>query len=829
MTAPASPTATPENAWRAPLLPVALALTAGVVCDRTAPLPPLWSAVAAAACLAAWFVATLGPQRPLALIYLWAAVACLGALYHHWARHHVPSSDIGHVAGADGVPSRLRGVVAEAPAVRAASRADPLRSWAPKAETRFVLRVTHRQDLADRSWKSATGQVQVNVAGRSADFTVGDEVEVLGRLACPELPLNASDFDYAGYLRDRGITATLRVQEDGEATLRERAWPWTPLGWLAALRGAGQRVLAEALPERHGLAEALLLGEGTELGRDGWEPYLRTGVIHVLAISGQHLVVLAGVLWLLARVVCIRRRCAAPFVALLLLAYALLAGGRPPVMRAAWMVGAYCGGILLLRPIQPANLLAFSWIGVALVQPTDVFNTGCQLSFLAVAVLLWGPGRRRAVPDPLERVIDAARPWPLRLLRSGLRWLGTVYLVNAAVWLVVAPLVAARYHLVSPIALLLGPPLVLLTSIALLAGFALLLVAPWGGPLAWPFALVTRLALDGCDLLVSGGARLPGGYFFVPDVPGSWLVVFYAGLLLCLATPALRARARWLLPLGAAWLALGTLLTLAPHRPGEFRCTFLAVGHGGCTVLESPGGRVVVYDAGALAGPDVTRRHIAPFLWSRGIRQIDEVILSHADLDHFNGLPALAERFRLGQVTASPSFAQRAVPAVRHALAAIEAAGVTWRVVSAGDHWDVDGIAFEVLHPPPNGPAGNENARSLVLHVTHGELRLLLTGDLEGPGLTQLLAGPAPALDVLQVPHHGSEKSDPARLAAWARPQVAVSCQARPPSDRATAGHYQRRGALYLGTWPHGTVSVRQTANNAWVETYRGGQRRTLR
>lgn len=828
MTAPALPTPAPENVWQSPLVPVALALTAGIAFDRAAPMPPLWSATAAVACLIAWFVATLGPQRSLALFYLWAAVACLGSLYHHVVRHDLPPTDIGLVATADGAPARLRGVVTEAPSVRATDRADPLRSWAAKVTTRFVLRVTHRHDLTDRSWIAATGLVQVNVIGRPADFTVGDEVEVLGRLIRPEPPLNASDFDYASFLRDRGITATLHVQTGDQTELREQGWPWTPFGWLAALRGAGQRLLAEALPDYQGLAEALLLGEGTELGRDGWEPYLRTGVIHVLAISGQHLVVIAGLLWLLARVAGMRRRRAAPFIALLLLTYALLAGGRPPVMRAAWMVSAYCGGILLRRPTRPANLLALGWIGVALVNPSDLFNTGCQLSFLAVAVLLWGAGRR-AETDPLQREIEAARPWPLRLLRSSLRWLLAVYLVNGAVWLAVTPLVAARYHLISPIALVLGPPLVLLTSMALLAGFGLLLVAPWGGPLAVPFVLVTRWALAGCDLLVSSGERVPGGYFFVPDVPEWWLATLYGGLLLCLATPALRSRACWFVPLWAAWLTLGALLTFWPHRPGEFRCTFLAVGHGGCTILESPGGRVMVYDVGALAGPDVTRRHIAPFLWSRGIRSIDEVILSHADLDHFNGLPALAERFRLRQVTVTPSFTRLEKPAIRHALAAIEAADVPVRTVSAGKRWDVDGIALEVLHPPPEGPSGNENVRSLVLHVTHGELRLLLTGDLEGPGLAKLLAGAAPPLDVLQVPHHGSEKSEPARLADWARPQVAISCQARPPTDRATASHYERRGVLYLGTWPRGTITVRQNAIGAWVETYRGGLRRTLR
>ena len=98
-------------------------------------------------------------------------------------------------------------------------------------------------------------------------------------------------------------------------------------------------------------------------------------------------------------------------------------------------------------------------------------------------------------------------------------------------------------------------------------------------------------------------------------------------------------------PAGLGWLCVGLLTITARLPSGEFRCTFLSVGHGGCTVLETPDGRTLLYDAGAIAGPEVTRRHIAPFLWSRGIRRLDEVILSHADLDHFNGVPGLLRYF----------------------------------------------------------------------------------------------------------------------------------------------------------------------------------------
>src|SRR5262249_45043581 len=151
----------------------------------------------------------------------------------------------------------------------------------------------------------------------------------------------------------------------------------------------------------------------------------------------------------------------------------------------------------------------------------------------------------------------------------------------------------------------------------------------------------------------------------------------------------------------------------------ELRCTFVAVGHGGCTVLETADGRVLLYDAGSLTGPDVTKQVIAPFLWSRGIRRIDEVLLSHADLDHFNGLTELLERFAVGQVTCTPSFSEKHLAGVELTLAELRRHGVPVRTVKAGDVLTAGDVTLEVLHPPAVGPDGNENTRSLVLLVRH--------------------------------------------------------------------------------------------------------------
>jgi competence protein ComEC len=139
-------------------------------------------------------------------------------------------------------------------------------------------------------------------------------------------------------------------------------------------------------------------------------------------------------------------------------------------------------------------------------------------------------------------------------------------------------------------------------------------------------------------------------------------------------------------------------------------------------------------------------------------------------------------------------------------------------------------VQIEVLHPPADWLRGNENARSLVLLVRHAGHALLLTGDLEEEGLNRVLRELPPThVDVLQAPHHGSGKSNTPELAAWAQPQVVISCQGQEPGRGQQPDPYTPTGAHFLATWPHGAVTVRSHRTGLVVETFRTGQRFAVR
>lgn len=827
---------TPDRArtsiWQAPLAPAALTVTFGAVVNRHTSVPLPFSLTLAVVSLLAWLTTIRRPGRGLSLIYLAFAGAAIGSAYYCWYREWFPPDDIGNLASDEPRIIRLRGFVSQEPQIRPGFHDEPLRSMPSMDHTLTVLEATAFR--RGEQWLPATGRVRITMNGPCLALAVGDAIEAVGKLSEPAFPLNPGEFDQAARLGDDQIRAVLHVDQPLDSVRivsKRRAGDW--MGWIGVVRTWGRQVLTEHMPPQTApVAVALLLGDGSAMSGAEWDKYRRTGVMHVLVVSGQHLVVLATFLWLVLRLAMIQRRYAALTIAIVLIAYAALTGGRPPVLRSVVMVCIYCGAIFLCRVPMAINSLALGWLIVFAAKPTDIFDLGCQLSFLSVAVLFWcsrvfEPAER----DPLDKLVEESRPTWERCLRWLTKEVLLSYLVTFVVWVAITPLTAAHYHIVSFIPLLVGPPVVLFASGALIGGFLLLFAAALHLPIVALWAFITNASLVACEALVKSSDGLLFAHAYVGDLSRFWLWVFYLVLLSYLLVERLQDHWRWMVSGLGVVVCLGLIASRSRPTPDELRCTFLAVGHGGCTVLETPDGRTLLYDAGAITGPEVTQRQIAPYLWSRGIRRLDEVFLSHADLDHFNGIPALIERFAVGQITCTPSFVDKSAPGVAVTLEAIRSVGVPTRIVKAGDRLQAGDVQIDVLHPPAIGPAGRENFRSMVLHVHYQGKGLLLTGDLEGPGLEQMVGSSLPRTEVLMAPHHGSRAGDAKEienrrlLIRRSQPRVIVASQGRQLRSSLRPDVYAEVGATYLGTWPHGAVTVCLTPQETVIETYRTGQR----
>lgn len=657
---------------------------------------------------------------------------------------------------------------------------------------------------------------------------IGQEVELFGQLFPRPSPANPGSPDPRPFWEDQGLFALLFVKNAAGVRILQAPAALSPAVWVAELRAALRRQIeAYVRPAQRGVALALILGDQSALTGEQIDGYQRTGVFHVLAVSGQHLVLLCMGLGFMLRVLGLPRRQQARWLLGFVLLYTLLTGARPPILRAAFMVAALGLGALLRRTTQPLNSLALAWLLTAALGPADLFQPGVQLSFLAVLVLFLG-----ATPlwrwlsggglDPLDAVArEYEAPW-LKLLRLVSGWLAALFLSGLVVWLATAPLTAARFHLFSPIAVLVGPPLVCCTSVALSAGFVLLLVGWLLSPLADFLGGLINLGLSWSEALVAWAERMPGGHVYVPDVPEPWLWLGYAGLFLLLFQPQFWAWRKSIAAALVAWLCVGTIWSL-PTPPSGLRLTALYVGHGSCAIAETPEGRVLLFDAGSLGGPETANWVIAPFLWSRGHTRIDEVFLSHSDLDHFNGLPSLLDRFRVGQVTTNPSFMEKPIAGVHHLMARLRRAATPLRSVSAGQALASGSLRIEALHPPAKGPAGNENVRSLVLLLRYGDAGILLTGDLEPPGLGMVTHRPAPRVDVLVAPHHGSPLSNTAEFAAWAKAPLVISSEGWPRGRRPDP--YSGLGSRLWRTFEVGGVTLESDGQAIEAQAFRSQER----
>lgn len=789
----------------APLVPVAVSVGLGIFAERAVPLPTTMLIALLVGLTAGWLLAR---RRPTALspLLLWCMAGLLAACWHRVTMAW-PSDAIGQYASLDRTLIRLRGSVAEDINYRVPRRPELLSGQGTLGYSSFICDGSSLQ--VNGQWQRVSGLVRVSVEGELRQLRIGDGIEILGGIATLSPDVNPGGVNFQQNWLDQHIQATVAIKTVEGIVPHHDSDRWSIAAMMAQARGWVRSTLQANLPAREaGIAQALLCGEQTALAPDQFEGYLETGVYHVLAVSGQHLVVLCAFVGLVLRLTGGDLRQRAVWLALLVIGYTLLTGARPPVVRAAVIVLAWCLALWIRRKVNPLNALALAWIVVAILNPSDLANTGCQLSFLAVLVLIQvvSPWYRwtRENQSPLDRLEEELQSPTKKLVHGLLQVLKWAVLTSLVAWLATMPLVMQQFHLFSPIALLLGPLIGLPIMLAMVSGMLLVLLnfVPLLAPM---LAGITSLALQVSDWLVNTARAIPYSYGYWPNVPTWWVQGFYLGLLLMLLSPWFYRHARLGACLVVAWLLLVIPFT-QPDVPHGLRMTVLAVGHGTAVVIETPTGKCLVYDAGSLAGPDIALRHLSHYLWYRQRTKIDEVLLSHADLDHFNGLPDLVDRFRMGIVRMTPTFAQKPDRGTQATMKHLEQRNVHLSVIRRGMDFIDGALQIEVLHPPAMGPAGTENARSLVLLLSYEGRRILLTGDLEEPGLSQVMELPLSPVDVLVSPHHGSRVSNTERFAAWCKPQLVISSETFPRGPKPDP--YTPLGATLWRTWIHGGVTV---------------------
>jgi competence protein ComEC len=739
----------------APSLPAAFALAAGIALAACFAVPP--SPVAAAALAGAALAAVVagrGRGRTAALGGL--VLAAAAGFWSARARWLTPAAHTEAVARRAVAAAASRDAEAGGALVEVVGRLDA--PWSPSGSLRRA-RIDVESAFVDGKALAIDAPVALVVAGETDPSPVaelGDRVRVKGSLRLPESGgPRRSPFD----LPDQPhllLKSALQIEKLSG-----------PSGLLAPVHVARaalkRRVRANlaGAPEADRTALALLLafvlGETQDLPLAAVGAFRDGGVAHIVAISGLQVALVAALLGFLVRKAgaSLYARDAIVLVATLL--FAVFAGGRPPVWRAALMIGLYLAARLLGRPTSPEHVLGFSASTILLGDPSSLFDVGFLLTFAAVfglaefgaPVVSWL--RERDVPALLADALGATLGAELAVL----------------------PVQAYVFNVVPFVALLSNPFIVPLSGVFLFTGLGLLpflLVSPAVAAVAIvPLRLLSDLQfgiLDALDRLHA--VRV------VPTPPFA-LAAAAAGLLLVAGLATARSLRRGALAAAFAAVVAVVVAPAAVASPGTVELRSVDVGQGDCWLFVTPAGRVLVDGGGS---PDRAyefgRLRLVPKLADLGAVSLDAVVLTHPHPDHARGLLAVLSSLPVGRV-----ILPRAAPRnlfLDELLAVARKRRLVLERLGAGARFEAAGVVFDVLHPPDAPyPRAKENNGSLVLRTRAAGRTLLLAGDVEAMAERDLVASGADlSADVLKVPHHGSRTSTTPDFLARVAPRVAL-------------------------------------------------------
>lgn len=646
-------------------------------------------------------------------------------------------------------------------------------------------------------------------------YTYGERLRLAAKLRTPRNYGNPGALDLVGYLASQGIRLTGSARASDVQVLP--GFGGTRMGlWRACARRSILAHIQKLWPGEHGaLMEAMLIGGRAFFGRDVKADFQRTGTYHILVVSGINVGILAFALFWALRKLPFAETSATVLTILLSWGYAFVADLGAPIVRATITLTIYLLTRLLFRDRAGLNGLGIAALGILLVNPRTLFEASFQLTFLSVIAVagIAVPVLRRTI-YPLQTGVrnldspsfDYSLPSKAAQFRSDFRLvrgqltdlvgkrvatLLTVRIASfllAAAELVIGSIIiqlaltlpmAWYFHRVTTLSLPANALVIPLAGVLMPSAVLAVALSYISGWLAYVPVLVTRYSLD----LLTGTVRVLG-QFRLSDVrvpTPSLAICFVATSAIALALLLSRRKAAFIGG-GLAVLALSSLaLVFLPPQPrveqGVLEITAIDVGQGDSLLIITPSGKTLLLDSGGLGATsrsdfDVGEEVVSPYLWSRGIRRLDAVAISHAHSDHIGGMRSIISNFR-------PHELWYGVESPTVDFGEVKKTAESYSVMPmprhSGEEFEFGGVQIRVLNPQPDWQAHNpaQDDESLVLHLQYGHTSALLVGDSHHR-IEKLLIEEQPQADLLKIGHHGSLTSSSPEFLAAVHPQFAV-------------------------------------------------------
>lgn len=722
----------------------------------------------------------------------------------------------------DGGISEIKGIVARDPEVRDKS-------------THLHLSATEIK--LDNGWQAVKGTALLFVP-RYPTYEYGDVLLVTGKL---ETPTQFNDFDYKGYLAHQGIYTTMLYPR---IELQERGKGFKPMEWVYSLRNHFAQTLSSVLPEpQASLAQGIILGIRGNIPSPIKADFTRTGTAHLLAISGLHLSIIAGILlsigiWLFGR-----RHYLYIWLALgTIWLYALLTGMHPPVVRGAIMASLFLSAELLGRQRSAIIALTFAAAIMVGISPYILGDAAFQLSFLAMTGLVFLFPHFQTLGRKTIRAAlgeDGAAVSIANITSDGL---SATLAAIIAIW----PVVAYYFGIISfvgPLATfltLLALPGILITG-ALTGGLGLIALpaAQATGWLTWFFLSYTLLVVN--SLAASSLSFIEVGSF---DTTLIWIyysvlaaAIFFSRKKLTNPMPKTTAQLKsgasksfnlvsrlpkkWIIP-PLLLVAVLVSVTAATMPDDNLHISFLDVGEGDAILIQKDNQQILVDGGPSSQAISLGLGNKIPF-WDR---TIDLLVLTHPHSDHLSGLVEVLRRFQVKQVLYPDSDYES--PLYDEWLRLIEAKNIKATIARAGQQVDLNGAVIKVLNPratPLTGTASDIDNNIVVLRLSMDNVSFLFTADIGQEAEFKLITDRAElSSTVLKVAHHGSDTSTTPKFLAVVNPQLAIISVSADnkfghPSDEVLERLKERLGSENIyRTDQHGTIEFITDGERLWVE-----------
>ena len=674
----------------------------------------------------------------------------------------------------------------------------------------------------------------------------GRHITLTGVLRQPQGRRNPGGFDYSAYLARQDVVGIIDAK--GLLQIGEQGG-FLPLRWIEALRIHTERVIdviytdTEAVePSLHAqLLKGILLGKRSDLPTETLDIFRNSGTFHVLAVSGLHV----GLVAMFCYFGFSRLRFPQKVVCLLTIAavliYACLIGFRPSVFRASLMAILFLFATLIDRDADLFNLLGFAALVLLLLNPLQVWDVGFQLSFVAVASIVYFVPK---MEKPLRRLWENENDSPsqgsisvlTRFRNATVKWLILSYLVTLAAQIGTTPLIAYHFFRAYPLGFIVGPFAVGLVSLIVAVGMASICVGFIWLPLAKLLALLNHAIISIFLWLIGIFGQTWGIVKLTPPTFGLFVlyIAFFFGI-----THWRYVYRHWRVAslIGLSIVAIW-IWDAAFHEKGRLlEVVTLDVGQGDAAFVRFPDNRTLLIDGGIQrtyyddkkqrqVDYDVGKRVIEPYLDFRGIRRLDMVVLTHPDLDHGGGLGHILRNFEVGRVLGISDMPLNSQTHQQlHAI--VRANDIPYAFPYAGTIELTPTATLNLLHPIDAASTNlldqDKNDDSLVMKLTYREVDILFTGDIGKKAEARLIAsGQDLRSEILKVPHHGSSTSSSVQFIEAVQPRYAIfslgqSSQYQFPHSDVVA-RYQARGCVQLRTDKSAAITLRTDGKRCWID-----------